>query len=298
MLDRQKRIAIIFSSDACQPTLTTDSFQRWLNNQIEIGLIAHAVGQVLEPVENAWKPITDYISAHHQEIDGFIVISHSDHLLTNSALMSFMVRGLGKSLIFSGSPNSSLHYSPESLNQDFGLRANLLNSLQVAVLGLKQPAIVFGNRIIHSARAVRSYDSTLNLFQTFDSPLLGSIDFGVHLEDELPYPEQSFQINSQFESKIFVVDNLPGLASVDIPKETKGIIVKSSVTTDWVEKKSNGRPVVVWNASGPVHPQIISLQNSTWEAAVMKFAWVLGQTTQISNIRNLMNKNCIGELGV
>lgn len=300
MFEEKKKIAIILTAEAHQPTLGTEEFQGWLDQQIEIGLIAFPQAVVFEKkqVSNQWEQLAEYITKHRDEFKGFIILTHLDSLLSTSAAISFMVQGLNKPLIFSSSPNSSIYATPKELTDDFGIRANLLNSLQVAIINVHQPAIVFGNRIIKSTRAIRTYDSSINLFQSLQTPLLGSIDFGVHIEDESLVGEKEFQLSSNFESRIFVVDMIPGVPNGQIPVDAKGIICRSAVSKEWIDLHAHDRPVLLWNTHAPAHPLTVEVEYMTWEAAVIKFGWAMAQTQDMTELRMLMAKNVVGELDV
>lgn len=303
MVGQQKKIAIILCDAKAGTALQTLDFQHWLDAQIEIGLIAQPQALVLPGAgesrsDEQWRKICEYISEQKDQVDGFILITHVDSLLTTSAAISLMIQGLGKPLIFTSSPNSSSYEHTQALTDDFGIRANVLNALQVVVLNIQEPAIVFGNRIIRATRAIRTYDSTLNVFQSFHMPLLGNIDFGVYITEGISIPKVDYQVVTNFEPHIFSVDLIPGTLARPVPSEFVAIVSRSALSKEWIDMFAEGRPVLIWSSQAPDHPLVIRADHMTWEAAVIKFGWLLGQTKDIVRIRELMSKNMTGELGV
>lgn len=293
MLMEQKKIVVLFLDSSPNLSLTTADLQTWFEGQFEIGLIADTEAVVIpaptsEPNNEIWKKILDELVNRKNTVKAFVVISHLESLLTTSAALSFMIQGLEKPLIFTSSPNSVSYEKTSELTQDFGIRANLLNALQVATLPLQESAIVFGNRIIRANRAVRSYDSSINLFQAFQEPLLGTIDFGVHLTEKSRRTGSEFKIVPKIEQNIFILDAVFTGSGTIVPENAKGIIAKGVLAPDWVEQYAKGKPVFMWNPSG---------EAMTWEAAVVKFAWVLGQTQNPAEVGTLMARNVAGELG-
>lgn len=291
MIPEQKKVSILFLDSSPSLSLTTADLQAWLKNQFEIGLIADTEVEVIPAPANSsnaqiWKELVETIANRRDAFDGFLVVTHLESLLTTSAALSYMIQGLGKPLVFTSSPNSISYQKTSELTQDFGIRANLLNSLQVATLALPEPAIVFGNRIIRATRAVRSYDTSINLFQAFQSQLLGSIDFGVHLTEQASKLSPDFKIFPEIEQHIFVVDSVLGGTSSFVPDDAKGIISRGLLTQEWIKQYAKGRPV--WSATDG---------SMTWEAALVKFAWVLAQTQDPVEVTQLMTKNVAGELG-
>lgn len=299
----QKRIAILFLDSSPNLSLPTTELQNWLDQQFEIGLIAQPIAEVIPaPLASStsgttWQHLAETILKHQQTSEAFIIITHLESLLTTSAALSFMVQGLSKPLVFTSSPNNTTYGQVEALTKDFGIRANLLNALQVATLGITEPVIVFGNRIVRATRAVRTYDSSINLFQSFQTPLLGTIDFGVHLTEEKSLQPKRLISTPVFEQKLFTIDGFSDISQVQVPEGVKGIISRAPLTTEWIEKNAKGRPVMLWSSSAVEHPLAIRVDQMTWEAAVVKFGWVLAQTQDIKQVQELMLKNVIGELG-
>lgn len=302
MSAEQKRIGIIFLDSNQSLNLSSADIQAWLDQQFEIGLIAETNATVIaNPLNSStsgevWKKTCETI-IQAQQVGAFIVITHLDSLLTTSAALSFMIQGLNKPLIFTSSPNKVVYEHTDQLTKDFGIRANLLNALQVSTMNLGEPAIVFGNRIIKATRAVRTYDSSINLFQSFETPLLGNIDFGVHLTTPTQQQPRELKNISVFEHRLCIIDALSDVSQIQIPEGVVGIISRTSLTNEWIEQNAKGRPVLIWGSSTSNHPLVISTDQMTWEAAVVKFGWILAQTQDIAAIREFMQKNLIGELG-
>ncbi|MEK7540499.1 MAG: asparaginase domain-containing protein [Patescibacteria group bacterium] len=299
----QKKISILFLDSSPNLSLDTAEVQKWLDQQFEIGLIAQTTAEVipapLSPSASGeiWQKVAEAIIKQKEVTEAFVVIAHLESLLTTSAALSFMLQGLDKPLIFTSSPNNTAYEHIEALTKDFGIRANLLNALQVATMDIPEPAIVFGNRIIRATRAIRTYDSSINLFQSFQTPLLGNIDFGVHLSEQENIGPVGFQPMPVFEHKLFTLDVLSDLSQVTVPEGVKGIISRIPLTTAWMEQYAKGRPVLIWSGSTVNHPLAIQVNQMTWETAVVKFGWILAQTQDVAQIRQLMLKNFIGELG-
>src|SRR5437763_14217572 len=108
-----------------------------------------------------WVKIARDIASVYDEYDGFVVLHGTDTLAYTSSALPFMLRGLGKPVIVTGS-----HIPLCEVRND--ARENLITSLLIASsYAIPEVCLYFGGKLLRGCRAVKvSADG----FAAFDSP--------------------------------------------------------------------------------------------------------------------------------
>ncbi|MDD2807613.1 MAG: asparaginase domain-containing protein [Patescibacteria group bacterium] len=283
----------------------------WFSQMPEVGILADIEPVVVfdkpsaDIIPEVWQNLAAEIFARLKAVDGFVVFHDVDNILYSSSAISFMLTNLTKPVIFTGG-----HYVSQS-DRKLEVKANLINAVQAAGYQYSDVGLMFGNRLLRANQAVRSADESLNLFTASPSAVLGRIDFSIRLADKLITKNKGVtklvaDLNGNIEVLTLApVINLRTLAKKVIDRDA--IIIDASSYLNlpadvlfFLEKITNDLPVVIW--SDKIRNQIILPKNLiivsdiTWPAAVTKLMWVLGQTKNISKIRELMAKDVAGEI--
>jgi len=296
----------------------------WLAAVPEMNLIADIEpvfvfgGDASEMEPQLWVKLAREIHKRIGKYDGFVITHGVDTMIFTSAMMSFILQPITKPIIFTGSPLSA--EVTESDKQDLsglisnyknlGVKANLINAIQVATMDMAEVAIMFGNRLIKSTHAAKSDAPSFNFFDSFKEGMLGKVDFGIKLFSTAhKRSEQKVKLNDSVEEKVCLLQLYPGagpeLLGQMIDKKCKGIIIKSFNTNLFPESykpvlaKAYKKkiPVVAHNPYAldvkKKKREYILINNMTFETTFVKFMWALGQTRDLGKLRILMWENGI-----
>lgn len=290
----------------------------WLSAMSELSLIADIDpvfvfgGNASEMEPGLWAQLAREIHKRINQYDGFVVTHGVDTMIYTAAMISFMIQPHTKPIIFTGSP-----LAPEigekiqdlsGLINDYrtlGVKANLINALQVATMNCGEVGIMFGNRLTRAVQTVKSDSPSFNFFDGYKDGTIGKVDFGLKLlPSARPRAKQKAKLFDQVEEHVCLAQLYPGvpasLLGNMVDKNCHGIMVRSFNTNLFpdsfkpVLQKAYKRniPVVAHNPyaleSQKKKREYIVVNNLTFETAFVKFMWTLGQTTDLGKIRILM----------
>ena len=132
----------------------------------------------MEPSD--WQTIAKDIATNYQKYDGFIILHGTDTMAYTSSALSFMLEGLQKPVIITGSqiPLAQLRSDGQ---------ANLLNALYIAAnYPIAEVTLFFNNTLFRGNRA-RKVDA--DGFNAFDSPNCPHLlTAGIHIEVNTQFP--------------------------------------------------------------------------------------------------------------
>jgi L-asparaginase len=121
-----------------------------------------------------WLLIADDIAAHYDDYDGFVVLHGTDTMAYTASALSFMLLGLAKPVIITGSQIPLCEVRNDA-------RANLITSLLIAGgFEIGEVCLLFGSRLLRGCRAVKVSADNLEAFASPNYPPLGTI--GVSIE--------------------------------------------------------------------------------------------------------------------
>nr|CDS15566.1 Asparaginase glutaminase [Echinococcus granulosus] len=144
-----------------------------------------------------WIQIAKHIEFFYDKFDGFIVLHGTDTLAYGASFLSFILEGLRKPVIVTGS-----QIPIGELRSDG--RENFLGSLLIAGGGQVVPevAVFFDNKLLRGNRVVKRSATDLDAFTSPNYPPLVemSVDINFHLSNILRYPSES--------KKLTVIDSL------------------------------------------------------------------------------------------
>lgn len=282
----------------------------WLASMPELGIIADVHPVFVFPKSSAditpevWVKLAREIYQSFDKAAGFVVLHGVDNLLYTSSALSFLLQNLTKPIIFTGS-----HGLPDIKKQE--ARANLINAFQSATCGLNEVALMFGNRLLRANQAGQGIEESLNVFTTPIEGILGRIDFSIRIFDQaITKNKGKIKLFDKLSNKIEIIQSSPVISLKALSErvaDKEGIIVNMSqyqnLSQDlmfFLEKITADIPVVIWTnqpqAKILASKNVLLINNLTWETAVVKFMWVLGQTKSIRQVKELMAKEIVGEI--
>jgi L-asparaginase len=108
-----------------------------------------------------WVKIANDVASHYDDYDGFVVLHGTDTMAYTASALPFMLRGLGKPVIVTGSQIPLCEVRNDA-------RENLITSLLIAsTYAIPEVCLYFGGKLLRGCRSVKvSADG----FAAFDSP--------------------------------------------------------------------------------------------------------------------------------
>lgn len=284
-----------------------------------------------EPIDSSemnleyWKNMAELVRDHYEQYDGFVILHGSDTMAFSSSALSFMLQGLKKPVVFTGSQ------LPIGTIRTDG-KENLITAIEIAGMKdengeaiLQEVAVYFEYSLY---RGNRSAKISANQFEAFQSPNYPELaKAGVQIEwqkDRLfrtDLPE--LKVFTDFKNNVALIRLFPGMnfefyrAIFNDPNvqaivlETYGSgnapsdVLFQELVTSFIERDG-----IVLNitqcGSGAVQQGayqtssfferigVISGRNLTSEAALTKTMYLLGQGH--SDIREKLQVSLVGEM--
>ena len=269
----------------------------------------------IQPEE--WQLIAREIFAALKEYDGVVVTHGTDTLSYTAAMVSYMLRGLDKPVIFTGA-----QLPIRDLMSD--ARRNLESAFGAAVLGVPGVYVVFDNQIISGTRSTKLYSMGFNAFASINAAAAGTIDSrGIIIHNPQPSDGGAKRLLDAFCPDVFLLKIIPGtkpeIFDMVLSMGYRGIVIEAFgvggmhfIHRDLIEKVGmlcdRGILVLVisqclydsidlsrYEAGRRLPSRIISGRDMTSEAAVTKLMWALGQAETPDEAADLMRTPICGE---
>jgi L-asparaginase len=206
-----------------------------------------------------WKIIANYILKSYNDYDGFLILHGTDTMSYSASALSFMLKGLRKPVIFTGSqlPIGDLRTDAKE---------NLLTSLYYASLYenneavIQEVAIYFEYKLLRGNRTLKYSAEYFDAYSSPNYPILGQS--GVHLniiKDNLYRcdPHVAFHVDENISEDVLFWRIFPGMKLnlfKEIPKMKvlilqvfgSGTIFSSEKTQETLQEiRNNGTEIVV-----------------------------------------------------
>ncbi|MDY3815610.1 MAG: asparaginase [Candidatus Limiplasma sp.] len=254
----------------------------------------------MQPEE--WSALARAVDGALQSYDGVVITHGADTMAYTAAALSFMLAGVGKPVILTGSQLPLAHPLTDG-------RLNLLRAIHAAMADISGVYVCFDNQLISGVRCVKTHTSSMNAFSSVNEPPAGYFDVeGLHIDHPQPYLplEQPYRLRDGIDPRVFLLKLVPG-TSPDVLRfvktagyrglvieafglgglhyirrnlvETLGQLVDSGiylvVVSQCLYEKANLNVYEVGH--GLVRDCILSGRDMTTEAAVCKMMWALAQ---------------------
>ncbi|MDP2586923.1 MAG: asparaginase domain-containing protein [Candidatus Komeilibacteria bacterium] len=299
----------IISEQDRQAVNTPQDIEPWLNKLPELNIMGELTPVFICGEENhphgpaLWQKLSAEVFKRYNDFDGFIITNAPHDMLYNAIALSFALKNISKPVVFTGSPLGAVNKYMAEVKKfsmsNLGVRANLINAVQIAGMPFGAVGIVFGKFCLRAVKAHRTELGSLNIFTGLDDSYLAKIDFSFSLFDPWIPPSRPPELKNNFEGKVLALDYYPGLDFEFFSRsigEAKGILLKSVPLEPFDKKflanlKKLPVPVLVYNRFfvPPLNADnLFEVFNLTKDTALVKFMWALGQSKDFSEIRDLM----------
>ncbi len=269
-----------------------------------------------------WQRIAQDIKSRYDDYDGFVILHGTDTMAYTSSALSFMLQGLTKPVIVTGSqiPFAQLRSDGQS---------NLQNALYLAAnYPVNEVTLFFNNTLLRGNRATKAYADGFNAFESPNLPELLTVGINIKLvEGCLNHtPSKKLTVDNIYGQPIGVVMLYPGIdatvVSNIIKQPVKALIMLSYGVGNAPQDKdllevlsqANDDGIIIVNLSqchrGKVNMSgyatgkslqncgVISGADMTIEAALTKLHWLLSKDTDFESLKQLMQEDIVGELSL
>ena len=174
-----------------------------------------------------WNRIGELVAENYDSYDGSVILHGTDTMAYTASALSFMLQGLGKPVILTGSQ------IPLGEIRSDG-RDNLINALLIAAEGkVKEVCIFFGGKLLRGNRATKYSADELIAFVSPNYPALAEAGISVVYNEAalLKKDPQSFKLQVLEEIPIGVIKVFPGiqfsLFDQILTEKLKGIVIET-----------------------------------------------------------------------
>ncbi|MDD2717136.1 MAG: asparaginase [Candidatus Wallbacteria bacterium] len=171
-----------------------------------------------------WQTLARCIFERLADFDGFLILHGTDTMCYTAAALSFMLEGIRKPVIITGSQLPLRDPGSDGHN-------NVINSL---LLTRKNPGgvfIVFGSQVIRGTRAKKVSSFDLQAFTSVNEEPIGVIGLSIRWREGIPGKAGKPKLRDKLDSRVALLKIHPGfspeLFDYCIKSGNKGIILES-----------------------------------------------------------------------
>ncbi len=266
-----------------------------------------------------WQLMARCVYESIPDYDGIIITHGTDTMAYTASMLSFMLQGLRKPVVLTGS-----QIPMENMLTD--ARNNLFCALAAVEAGISGVSVAFNRHIIRGCRAVKVRTMGFDAFESVNAQYLGEIfadglrvypptfipDGELVLRDRVSTDVLLLKLIPNTNPKLF--DLLPQIGYRGVVLETFGAGGLHFHHRNLLEKMRmlHQRGIVVAACSQCLYEPsnftiyevgrrlletgVIPAGDMTTEAAVTKLMWALGQTEDPAQVRELFGRNLCGEI--
>ncbi len=159
-----------------------------------------------------WVQIAADLRARYDEFDGFVVLHGTDTMAYTASALSFMLDGLGKPVILTGSQVPLCEVRNDA-------RDNLITSIQIAAHHrVPEVCIFFGGLLLRGNRAKKVDARSFQAFESPNFPPLGTVGVDIRVDRSLLLPpgEGAFGFRPVTSTHVAEIRLFPGISATVI----------------------------------------------------------------------------------
>ena len=183
-----------------------------------------------------WLEMAKIIRDNYELYDGFVILHGSDTMAFSASMLSFLLEGLQKPIIFSGSQLPIGEIRTDA-------RENLMTALEIAsakrdgVSIIQEVCILFDNKLFRGNRSFKYNSDKFEAFRSPNFPVLAEAGIHIRYNDEVLVNNagQEFICHYHIDNRVGVLKLFPGIS-----KDTIEAVLNSNVRSIVMETFGSG----------------------------------------------------------
>ncbi len=274
-----------------------------------------------------WAEIAQIVFDHYDQFDGFVVLHGSDTMAYTASALSFMLQGLSKPVILTGSQ------LPIGTIRTDG-KENLITSIEIAAAKdeagnarIQEVAIYFEYSLYRGNRTSKISATEFEAFSSPNFPELAVAGVSIRYQHEAVSQKKELQLFTAFDNHVALLKIFPGFSPAvykslfDI-SQVKGIIIESFGAGNSPSDARFTQLISDYLAQGGIVLNITQCSTGsveqgryetssffqqagviggfdlTTEAAVTKMMYALGKGKGAQEIREILSEDLNGEMSL
>ena len=276
-----------------------------------------------------WLKLVDLMERKYDEYDGFVVLHGTDTMSYSASALSFMIEGLTKPVIFTGSQ------LPIGVPRTDG-KENLISAVEIASARdsdghamVPEVCIYFDNLLMRGNRTTKMSSDTFKAFCSENIPPLAEAGISIRYNTSLILKPSDWNARPVFhkslDTRVSILKIHPGITAQVVRNilcgaETRAVIIETygsgnAPSADWflsVVREAHSMGKVLLNVtqcpSGTVNMDLYATgrclkeagvrngHDSTTESALAKLFVLLGEHADNAGVENSLEKSLRGEI--
>ena len=301
-------------------------------SRIDVELEAVSFAQPIDSSDmnpGYWKEIAETVFDNYSKFSGFVILHGSDTMAYSASALSFMLQGLKKPVILTGSQ------LPIGTIRTDG-RENIITAIEIAATTdkdgnalIQEVAVYFQSLLFRGNRTTKVSAHAFDAFQSPNFPNLAEAGVTIKYNESAIFTPafENLHLNCKMENRIALIKLFPGFSPeiysdlFDV-KRVKAIVIESFGSGNAPNNKlffesiknyiNNGGIVInvtqcftgavdqgkyanstMFNLVG-----VVSAKDMTTEAAVTKMMYLLGNSKTVEAVKEDFSRNLCGEMSL